>query len=166
MTTIVLRLIGSKSSSKVQSAINQEVNALLGTIQESSERNGEIDIMPHLQLLMMNVSLTIGVGKRATSIDDPLFNNLKAVNYQGLVQSSIDRDMKTFLPIFSVLDYIFHRPKMAQLVRDMYIPLYGGLVKEALESNVDCFAKEMKKHSHMDDLALMVSLSKDRLEIW
>ena len=88
----------------------------------------------------MNITLSIGFGKRASSTSDSLFqavmNNLeKTIGHADMV-----RDMKTFLPALSIFDYLF-RPGMNNFIEKDTNPLYRPLINEAFESNVDCLVK-------------------------
>ncbi|KAI7852051.1 cytochrome P450 [Circinella umbellata] len=98
----------------------------------------------------MNITLSIRFGKRASSTSDSLFqavmNNLeKTIGHADMV-----RDMKTFLPAFSIFDYLF-RPGMNNFIEKDTNPLYRPLINEAFESNVDCFVKKLRELDHMDE---------------
>ena len=107
----------------------------------------------------MNVILTMGVGKRAESIDDPLFQSIMSYIDEGLEHANIVKDMRTFLPAFSMVDYFF-QPGMERFVQTSLNPLYGNLVKDALACDADCLVKQLNELDHMDETGLIVTLSK------
>ncbi|KAI8146715.1 cytochrome P450 [Fennellomyces sp. T-0311] len=101
----------------------------MGTFLENmlNTPDNQIDILKHVELAVMNVLLIVCVGKSLSSIDDPLFKELIAVNPEGPVHASFEMDMKTFLPVFSILDYMFFRPQKARFVSEKLYSLYGRL---------------------------------------
>ena len=112
----------------------------------------------------MNVVLTTSLGKRATSLQDPLFKKIIHVVDTGMKWAGAAEDMSTFLPIITILDIIFRKERrMTDFIENTRNPLFRSLIKEARESNVDCLLKslyERKEEYELDDDAILVTISK------
>ncbi|KAI8138875.1 cytochrome P450 [Fennellomyces sp. T-0311] len=154
----VLGMIAPKNVSQINHILDPEADILVDCLLDASARQGQVDIVKPLQLAAMNVILAVGVGKRAESIDDPLFQSIIHNIDEGLTHANIVKDMRTFLPAFSMADYFF-QPGMQRFVEENTNPLFGQLIKDALESNVDCLVKQLSKLDHMDEKAMIVTMS-------
>ena len=112
----------------------------------------------------MNVVLTTALGKRATSLQDPLFKKIIHVVDTGMKWAGAAEDMSTFLPVVAIFDVIFRKERrMNEFIETKRNPLFRGLIKEARESNVDCLLKslyERKEQYDLDDDAILVTISK------
>ncbi|KAI8139311.1 cytochrome P450 [Fennellomyces sp. T-0311] len=153
----VLRLIGPKSILPIRAIVESEINEFIEGILSSGDN--QIDILQPLELSVMNALLRITVGKRASTVEDPFFINIRAALHEGFTYSDIMKDMNTFFPIFPILDYLFHRPQMERFVRDKFIPMYDKLIKEALENDGNCIAKELHQLDYMDEMAVIVTIT-------
>ena len=125
---------------------------------DASAKQGQVDILKPLQLASTNVILQVCFGRRATSVYDPLFRSILRNIEESIEHANFVRDMNTFLPLFSVFDRLY-RPAMERFVEEDTLPLFGGLVKEALDSGVECLAKDLKELDHLDERAITVTIS-------
>ncbi|KAG2225054.1 hypothetical protein INT45_003254, partial [Circinella minor] len=160
----VLRMFSSKATALERFRIHElEADALINRILTSTAKNSEkngIDLLPEFQLVFANVILTLVYSKRVSSIDDPIFKTLASIMTHGLDNVDIKKELKVFLPIFSILDYIFSHSGMKWCVQDLANPLYLRLIKEALENgDSNCFVKQLKQMQHVDDDELLVTVS-------
>lgn len=136
-----------------------EANAFISRLLTSTSNN-EIDLLPHFQLVFANVIFTLVYSKRISSIDDPVFKTLTSIMAHGLDNVDIKKELKVFLPLFSILDSIFSHSRMKWVVQDLANPLYLRLIKEALEKgDSTCFVKQLRQMDHVDDDELLVTVS-------
>ncbi|KAI9253384.1 cytochrome P450 [Phascolomyces articulosus] len=155
----VLQWITPKNVSKMNHLLEPEADKLVEHLLDlTTSQGGHVDIIKPLQLAAMNVILTMGFGKRASSMEDPTFKAIISNIENGLVHANIIRDMGTFLPLFSFVDRLF-QPGMRRFAQEDTIPLYTGLINEALATDVHCLAKHLSQLDHMDDLAMAVTMS-------
>ena len=139
--------------------LESEADTLVQNLLHASSKHDQVDILKPLKLASMNVVLGIGFGKRASSTDDPLFQTIMGNLEKAIEHLNMMRDMRTFLPAFSIFDYLF-RPSMKKLIEKDTNPLYRQLINEAYESDTDCLVKKLKELGHMDEKAIIVTMSK------
>ncbi|KAI9490810.1 cytochrome P450 [Zychaea mexicana] len=154
----VSQYISSKTVSGLSHVLELEADALVQRLLDTSAKDGQVDIVEPLQLAAMNGILTIGFGKRASSINDPLFQAVMGNLNEAIRHANMVRDMRVFLPAFSLFDYLF-RPGMHGFVEKDTNPLYRRLIKEGLESNADCLVKRLSQLDYLDEKALIVTMN-------
>ncbi|KAI9492552.1 hypothetical protein BDB00DRAFT_873311 [Zychaea mexicana] len=161
----VHRLASSKTIHKLEDALTLETECLIDRLLEqtlssstsvpsiytnnsssiSSDNNGDndhqeqckgVDVLLHLNLFTMNYILVVGFGKRAESMEDPLFRTLLESVEEPFRHFNIIKDLKTYLPLVSFL------------------------IEEALDGDVDCLVKQLSQLEQIDhNDALVVAMS-------
>ncbi|KAG2225247.1 hypothetical protein INT45_001470, partial [Circinella minor] len=156
----VLQFISPKIIAGLNHILEPEADALVQNLLDASIKHDQhqVDIIEPLQLASMNIILCIGFGKRASSTSDSLFQAVMTNLEKTIEHANMVRDMRTFLPAFSIFDYLF-RPGMKNFIEKDTNPLYRQLINEAHESNVDCLVNKLRELGHMDEKTLMVTMS-------
>ncbi|KAI8138877.1 cytochrome P450 [Fennellomyces sp. T-0311] len=154
----VTRFATAKGVSELNHILEPEADILVQHLINASSKEGQVDILKPLQFAATNVILNVCFGKRATSIYDPLFRCVIANTEEAIAHANFAKDLGTFLPLFSAFDRK-SSPAMKRFLEEETFPLYEGLVKEALERDVECLAKDLKQLDHMDERAITVTIN-------
>lgn len=124
-----------------------------------------IDPRQALQVMTMNAVLLTCFGIRATSVDDPLFQEI--VNYvdEALATGGFEGDLTEILPIMKLLDKFGQRTKQRQVqlaLLEKRNAIFERLIKQALDSKKDCFTRHfyniLDEHE-LDDKDIIVTMS-------
>lgn len=115
-------------------------------IKYSSEENG-VDPYIHAHLYSMNTIYMSAFGKQFDSVEDEEFLILSASIVKSIDLAGIDRDLSTFLPIFSIVEYFTGKTKtMKDFVAIERDPVYQKFIDEALTKEEPNFVKELGKY--------------------
>ena len=134
---------------------------LITSFLKITKENGVVDVHLPLHLASLNVMLLTCFGKRADSMEDPLFKEATATIRESMRRGSPSEEMNTFLPILNVFEVFLRKQRgMKKFIDEKRDPLIGGLIKEAIDNNIDCFTKsltELEDVNEYDNLLVTVS---------
>ncbi|KAI9268823.1 cytochrome P450 [Phascolomyces articulosus] len=137
-----LQILGPKNREKFERLHIPEADALIDDLLAETAKNGSVNIAYPLHFMSMNVILSTCFGKRAESIDDPLFKEV----YHIMDDTSkiMATEINSFLPIMTVLDILFRKEqKMRKFIDERRDPCFQRLLEEAIDNGVDCFATSL-----------------------
>ncbi|KAG2228138.1 hypothetical protein INT45_009184 [Circinella minor] len=161
--TATLDILAPKNVDKFSPILEFEADFIVKHLLAATLANGSVEVIKPFQAAAMNVVLTTSLGKRATSLQDPLFKKIIHVVDTGMKWAGAAEDMSSFLPIITILDIIFRKERrMTDFIENTRNPLFRSLIKEARESNVDCLLKslyERKEEYDLDDDAILVTIN-------
>ncbi|KAI9245377.1 cytochrome P450 [Phascolomyces articulosus] len=161
--TAALDILAPKNVDKFAPILEFESDFIVKHLLSATLANGSVEVIKPFQAAAMNVVLTTALGKRATSLQDPLFKKIIHTVDTGMKLAGAAEDMSTFLPIVAILDVIFRKERrMREFITTKRNPLFRGLIKEALEGDVDCLVKslyECKEEYDLDDDAILVTIN-------
>lgn len=130
-----------------------------------ADPNG-IDPRQALQVMTMNAVLLTCFGVRATSVDDPLFQEIANYVDESLAVGGLQGDVTEFLPILKFFDKFGQRTKKRKVqlaLLEKRNAIFERLIKQALDSKKDCFVRHfyniLEEHE-LDDRDVVVTMSK------
>ncbi|OAD76813.1 CYP5206 protein [Phycomyces blakesleeanus NRRL 1555(-)] len=135
----------------------------LAQMMEATEREGSVDPSIYLKLGAYNTLIKAIFGRNISSINDPVFKDLLQVTQNVLQCSSPHRDIKSLFPRLAWLECLIGNNKKKEKIVSSRDELYGRLLKEALDGDADCLAKEiylLKEEQELEEKDLIVMLSK------
>lgn len=120
-----------------------------------------------LHFASMSVILSICIGTRAKSLDDPLFMEVEESVTELMKMAGAGEDVSAFLPVFSAYYWLTGRKeKYLETIEKHRDPLFKRLLKTAVESENDCLFKsvyEKKNQYGLEDDDILVFLSMSRI---
>ncbi|KAI9492124.1 cytochrome P450 [Zychaea mexicana] len=154
---IAQSLFGPKGVSRKVHTFKQEAEWVSEMLLKDTLENGHVNILKSLQVGTLNLIMQTFFAKRAESLDDPLAITMIDLTGTSIKLSAPDQDMPTFLPAFSALFgpwFKSNEKEMREFVHEKRDPVYWRLIREALESDEDCFVKilyELKDENELED---------------
>ena len=127
-----------------------EAELLIETLVDTTAKDGSVAITDPLHFTALNVIFATCFGRRAESLDDPLFKEVSYLMAQTGKRSSPTEEISTFLPVMTIFDILFRKKKdMERFIYEERNPAFKRYIEKAIEDNVDCFAKSLLE---MDDI--------------
>ncbi|KAI7886235.1 cytochrome P450 [Lichtheimia hyalospora FSU 10163] len=124
-----------------------------------------IDPRQALQVMTMNAVLLTCFGLRATSVNDPLFQEIANYVDEALATGGLQGDVTEMLPILKFLDKFGQRTKKRKVqlaLLEKRNTIFERLIKQALDSEKDCFVRHfyniLDEHE-LDDRDIVVTMS-------
>lgn len=162
--TAALDVLAPKNVDRFSDILDYEADSIIETLLEDSAANAGLYPVKYFQAAAMNVVLTTILGKRATSMKDPLFLEVVTAVDKGMKFAGVANDVSSFLPILSIMDFLVRKERnMRNFIKNERDPLYKRLIKEALESDKDCLLKslyKLKEEYELDDTGILITISK------
>ncbi|KAI9491715.1 cytochrome P450 [Zychaea mexicana] len=161
--TAALDILAPKNVDKFSPILHHEADFIVKHLLSATIANGHVEVIKPFQAAAMNVVLTTSLGKRATSLQDPLFQDIIGIVDQGMKWAGAAEDMSTFLPILTFLDVIHRKERrMKDFIEKRRNPLFRRLIKESLEGDAHCLVKslyECKEEFDLDEDAILVTIN-------
>ncbi|KAI9264099.1 cytochrome P450 [Phascolomyces articulosus] len=142
-----------------------EADMLIENLLEATEKEGSVNVTPLLQFTTVNVIIATCFGKRAESRDDQIFKDITELVHEASFRASAPEELSSYLPIWTILDILFQKKKKMRGFIERRNHAIQRLVDEALENNVDCFAKSLFEQEGLghDPENILVTLSDSAL---
>ena len=139
-----------------------EADLLIENLLNTTDKDGSVNVTPHLQFTSVNVIIATCFGKRAETRDDQIFKDLIEIVDEASFRASAPEELSSYLPIWSILDFAFQKKKQMHGFVEKRNPAFQRLIKEVLDNNLDCFAKSLFEQEGLaDDLEnILVTLCK------
>ena len=157
-----------KNIKKFAPILERESDFIVEHLLKTTEEKGSIDVVKPLQFATMNFLFVTCLGKRATSVEDPMFTDVIGIVDINMKMCGVAEDTAWFLPALSFVDTLTGKEaKQKAFIRDRRNPTFRRLIKEALERDEDNLVKNLyalKDESNLlDDDGIMVTISKYHL---
>ncbi|KAG2216838.1 hypothetical protein INT45_009464 [Circinella minor] len=145
-----LQILSPRNREQLDKFHGPEADLLIETFIDTTTKDGSVALDGPLHFTALNVIFSAGFGRRAESLDDPLFKEVHYLMEQTGLRSSPTEEISTFLPIMTVLDILLQKKKdMKRFIYKERNPAFKRYIEKAIEDNVDCFAKSLLE---MDDI--------------
>ncbi|KAI9282732.1 cytochrome P450 [Sporodiniella umbellata] len=136
---------------KYSEVLEFEIEDFMKRIAEIEKKGEAFDPCRELQLTSMNVILTVLCAKRFTNTEDPTYRSILSVVERGVFYGGIAGDLGSYLPSLSWIGSLFGIQKSLKNLLNDRDTHYEKLIKDALESDKDCIAKELYKLKEIDN---------------
>ncbi|KAI8144939.1 cytochrome P450 [Fennellomyces sp. T-0311] len=157
-------ILSSKALNKFTEHIEYEISRATNHLIKISNNVGKVDVIQQVQLMTTNIFMQTCFGKRATSVDDPLFQAIVHSIDTTLMLGAPVNDLATFLPAFKrVFEFMMPIEKpMMEFIYKKRNPLYRHLIREALESGSPCIVTDIYSRKEElgfedDDIMLFIA---------
>ena len=139
-----------------------EADLLIENLLNATDKDGFVNVTPHLQFTTINVIIATCFGKRAETRDNQICKDLIEIVGETSFRGSAAEEMSSYLPIWSILDFVFQKKKQMREFVERRNPAFQRLIKEVLDNNVDCFAKSLFEQEGLagDPENILVTLCK------
>ncbi|CDH51288.1 cytochrome p450 [Lichtheimia corymbifera JMRC:FSU:9682] len=158
----VVSVLAPPMVDKFMPILEKEADYLIERL--AADPNG-IDPRQALQVMTMNAVLLTCFGVRATSVDDPLFQEIANYVDESLAVGGLQGDVTEFLPILKFFDKFGQRTKKRKVqlaLLEKRNAIFERLIKQALDSKKDCFVRHfyniLEEHE-LDDRDVVVTMS-------
>ncbi|KAI9491887.1 cytochrome P450 [Zychaea mexicana] len=158
-------LLSSKAVDRLTKTLEIEATQATQRLLEETAKNGQVNIVKHMQLAALNVILRICFGVYGESVDDFFIQSIVETIDITIKWGAPSEDLLgTVLPggISSVFSYFTGREqRYREFTYEKRDPLFRQLISKALESDTDCFAKDLyriKGELELEDDDILVLL--------
>ncbi|KAG2228137.1 hypothetical protein INT45_009183 [Circinella minor] len=162
--TAALDVLAPKNIKKFAPILERESDFIVEHLLKTTEEKGSIDVVKPLQFATMNFLFVTCLGKRATSVNDPMFVEVIGIIDINMKMCGVAEDTAWFLPILSLVDTVTGKEaKQKAFIRERRNPTFRRLIKEALERDEDSLVKNLyalkDENNMLDDDGIMVTIN-------
>ncbi|KAI7879643.1 cytochrome P450 [Lichtheimia hyalospora FSU 10163] len=150
--------------------VNKKLSEMCHDAEDLVDRlatGNNIDPSKHLLLLSLNYMTHSCFGKRAASIDDPLFKRIVHLVKTGVVFTDIKYTISGYLPVLSFIDgFIGGEKRYATHIKNENYAWYREWIMEACENRKECIATALMESVHdgeIDEITAIVTICKYQL---
>ncbi|CAO3695805.1 unnamed protein product [Rhizopus stolonifer] len=156
-------ILDPSSVDKFSDLLEAETDHLINRFTQISQSGESVDPFQELQLTSMNVIVSVCLGTRFESTEDPNFKAIHKFQDQALIYGGAMGDVGSFLPILGWIDFFTgFEKKLYKFVHENRDLFYGKLITDALERKEHSLAKDlyqMKDEGLIDKDDILVFLS-------
>lgn len=169
LLSIALSVLAPKHIESYTPSLERESRDLVSRFIESTEKNGSVNPLKHLELFSMNVIITAIFSKRFDSVEDADFKKLDAMVAHVIKNCGLENDLPNFLPIVSIYHYFFggqaeqrdfiknkRNPFFRQLIRDAAVAEGPNVIKSLVEDGFKLSNDETLAITGMHKILLLV----------
>ncbi|KAI9274024.1 cytochrome P450 [Helicostylum pulchrum] len=130
--TAALSVLAPKHIESYTPSLERESRDLVSRFIESTEKNGSVNPLKHLELFSMNVIITAIFSKRFDSVEDADFKKLDAMVAHVIKNCGLENDLPNFLPIVSIYHYFFGgQAEQRDFIKNKRNPFFRQLIRDA-----------------------------------
>ncbi|KAI9264097.1 cytochrome P450 [Phascolomyces articulosus] len=139
-----LQILSPRNREHLDKLHGPDADLLIETLVNTTARDGSVAVSDPLHFTSLNVIFATCFGRRAESVDDPVFKEVSYLMNQTGKRSSPAEEISTFLPVMAIMDILFRKKKdMHKFIYERRNPAFERYIKASLEEDVDCFAKSL-----------------------
>ncbi|KAI9493952.1 cytochrome P450 [Zychaea mexicana] len=164
---IAQAILAPKGVASKSQVMQEEAARIAELLISETVRNGKINVVKAMQLGGLNIIMQTCFGKCVGSLEDPLADDIIECITTSNKLSAPEADIQTFLPILGTIlrtftyndNMNYNEEYMRKFIYEKRNPLYQRLIQEALESDKECFLKEIykvKDENELDDDDMIV----------
>lgn len=156
----LVSILSAQQLEKHHSLLEKEATDLVNRLIEDTAHYGSTDPKNILRLSMFNIILSLSVGKRFETIEDPEFAKLNELMHEGITLLLPKYDIAGLIPALYFIDYILgHEKSMKNNVKESR-KLVHQLIEEGLNKKEPNFVKSLQKnYPEMGKMETMVILN-------
>ncbi|KAI9020073.1 cytochrome P450 [Phycomyces nitens] len=159
---MALSILSPKFVDRFTAVIENMADDTLRVLKNKSDEDGAVWPMPILKLGTFSAITRSLFGKTAESLGEETFRTIAFLGEEVIRLAGPENDIDSFFPQFSWLTKLSSEKKAMDNVVTNRDRIYRKLIKDAVEGDVDCLAKNayaLKDEYNLSDMDLIIIMS-------
>ncbi|KAI8391167.1 cytochrome P450 [Radiomyces spectabilis] len=161
--TTVLSILGPSMVDEYNHLLLNDADRLVMSFLKATEQKGSVSPGELFHLASMNAILKLVLAKHVESTEDILFKQIYNLVDEGMKYAGAFGYIGGFLPALSWIDVLTQKGRqMRHFVKEKRDKIYKALIKDAIEGDIPCLAKQfyaLKEQQELDDDDILVTIS-------